>query len=455
MKDFQLVLLIFSVSPAWLFAQLPSSLSNKDSIAAHAPDTSKRNFRRAVSELILSNLIPWSYDKYIKQKNSADITFQSIRHNLNPGNWGWDEGNFSVNQLAHPFHGSTYFNAYRANGYRFWQSVPAPFLGSYIWETAAESLHYSVNDFVNTSYGGVVIGEMTHKLANRILNKRSSGIKKQVNEIFALVINPVNGLNRLLDGKWGKPLSGTALQDTTRLFTELGVGIRRIRADSKDIHFRWYGHIKLSYGTPIGDLNRPFNYFNVDAEFGRAPSDILNQLSICGSLSGWKIGFGAKDKHSAMLTANYDYINNDFFSYSAQSIRFNLLSESIISNALKLHNTITAGPVLLAAVSDPQKGRSYSYCSGAGFSINGQISYKNRLFCGINYRSNLFKTLNGNSSHHFLHSLSSEIRYRYTNGFYICAEPGYLILKGKYKHYGGISNSFPYLHLSVRYAINY
>lgn len=458
MKYFQRILFILLLSPAWLSAQLPSLPSKKDSIITHAPDPlSEKRFNRAASELILANLIPWTYDKYLMKKNSADITFKSVEHNLNPENWGWDDGDFATNQLAHPFHGSTFFNAYRANGYNFWQSIPGTFAGSYIWETAAESLDFSVNDFVNTSYGGVIIGEMTHRLANRILSHRSTGIKRQAKEVFALVINPVNGLNRLLDGKWGKLQSGSALPDTSRLCAELDIGVRSVSVNNKDVLFRWYGHIKLLYGTPFDDLRTPFSYLGIDAEFGKNPSDILNQISIYGSLSGWKIGSGAKYKHAGILTANYEYLNNDFFSYSAQSIKFNLLSEGSISSQFKLHTAVSTGPILLAAVPDPYqyKGRFYSYCSGVGFGVNGQISYKTRLFYGVNYRYGVFKTLSGNSSYYILHSLTSEIRYRYTKELSVCAEPGYLALNGKYKYYNDVNNKYPYLRLSMRYMLDY
>ena len=42
--------------------------------------------------------------------------------NLQSG-FNWDDDVFGVNQVAHPYHGSLYFNAARSSGYDFWGST--------------------------------------------------------------------------------------------------------------------------------------------------------------------------------------------------------------------------------------------------------------------------------------------------------------------------------------------
>lgn len=458
MKNFYKISCIVLLAPLWLSAQLPANpFVDKDTLVTPVPGqlTTKR-FGRAAGKMLLANLIPWSYDKYVAQANSADVTFKSVQHNLNPGNWGWDDGNFSTNQFAHPYHGSISFNAYRSNGYSFWQSVPGAFAGSYIWETAAESLDFSINDFINTSYGGIIIGEMTHRLANRLINQRSTGIKRQASEVLAMVINPANGLNRLLDGKWGTLSSGaTQPADSSKIYAELDIGVRRIRINKNKTPVRWSGRVKLTYGTPLGNLKAPFSYLSIDAEFGKDLNGIVSQLSIYGSLAGWHSRSDDRSKHICMLTANYEYINNEVFLYSAQSIKFNLLSDRMISDQFTLRTAVGVGPILLAAVpnSYSEKERPYDYCSGASFNASGYMSYRNRFFYGISYRAGLFKTLSGNSSYHLLHALAGDIRFSYNQRFSIGIEPGYLNLKGKYKYYDDINDHYAYLRFSVRYSM--
>ncbi|RAV55074.1 DUF3943 domain-containing protein [Mucilaginibacter gossypii] len=86
------------------------------------------------------------------------------------------------------FHGSLYFSAFRANGYTFWQSVPPTLFGSYIWEAAAEKQYPSPNDFINTCFGGIALGEMTYRLSNQIVNNHTRGFKRQFSEILALMV---------------------------------------------------------------------------------------------------------------------------------------------------------------------------------------------------------------------------------------------------------------------------
>ena len=140
--------------------------------AAPATDTlaPKKYFSRAAGELVLAQAAPFLFDRYITRKAYARISFGSIGHNLQPSSWTWDDDGFQTNQIGHPFHGSLFFNAFRSNGYSFWQSVPAAFAGSYIWETFAENQAPSPNDFINTGFGGIVLGEMTHRMSARLVN---------------------------------------------------------------------------------------------------------------------------------------------------------------------------------------------------------------------------------------------------------------------------------------------
>lgn len=61
-----------------------------------------------------------------------------------------------------------------------------------------------------------MLGEVSHRMAGKLIHNRTRGFKRQAGEVFALLINPSNGLTRLLDGKWGKPPESPSLIDTTK-----------------------------------------------------------------------------------------------------------------------------------------------------------------------------------------------------------------------------------------------
>ena len=62
----------------------------------------KKRFWRASGELLLVQLIPWSFNYFIRDADFAHISFASIGHNLQFKNWEFDDNKFTTNQFAHP-----------------------------------------------------------------------------------------------------------------------------------------------------------------------------------------------------------------------------------------------------------------------------------------------------------------------------------------------------------------
>lgn len=228
--------------------------------------------------------------------------------------------------------------------------------------------------------------------------------------------------------------------------------MRRVKVNNRVGNFGWYGHLKMRYCSPFENYKSAFDYISANAEFGK---DDSNVVSIYGSLTGWRIALTDSSRHIGLLMANFDYIDNEAFSYSAQSVKFNLFSEFRLPGKFRFNTVVGAGPILLAAVPNPYlyQGRPYDYGTSAGFSLNGEISFDRRFFFSLNYRGGWLKTLSGNSSEYFLHAVTSEFRYRLATDFSLCAEPGYFTLKGHYKKKQDIDRTYPYFRLSVRYSV--
>ena len=409
----------------------------------------------AAAGLFLAEATPWVVDRYIRNVGYVQISAQTVSHNLNPGNWTWDGDGFTTNQFGHPYHGSFFFSAFRVNGYSFWQAAPAAFAGSYIWETLAENQAPAPNDLINTGFGGVVLGEMTYRLANRIISNHSRGAGRQASEVLALLINPTNGLNRLLSGKWGKPPSGPAQRDSSPLSAEFDLGARKFKANSEKGGYALYAHVRLLYGSPFENYAIPFTHIAINAEFGKDDSSKINIISVYGSLAGWRVPSGPSSRHVVVLSANYDYINNEAFFYSAQSIKANLISEFRLTQRLRLNTSIGAGPVILSAVPDAYvyKERYYDYCTGAGFAGNFALCLDKKLYYTINYRAGWLKTVNGNTSHYLLHAVTGELSYSFLKGWSITAETGYFSLNAYYGSHDDIRKAYPYWRVSFRYTI--
>jgi hypothetical protein len=65
----------------------------------------------------------------------VNVTGETIQRNLQLSSWRWETGDrFHVNQIGHPYQGSTYFNSSRSNGLGFYPSILFSSFGSYTWE---------------------------------------------------------------------------------------------------------------------------------------------------------------------------------------------------------------------------------------------------------------------------------------------------------------------------------
>ncbi|WP_170309755.1 DUF3943 domain-containing protein [Mucilaginibacter xinganensis] len=416
-----------------------------------------KNFGNAALDFGLAELIPWTFDRYVANKDYARISWKVIGNNIKPSSWEFDNDGFQTNQFGHPYHGSNFYSAFRVNGYSFWQAAPATFAGSYLWETFAENQPPSPNDFINTSYGGIILGEMTYRLANKIINNHTRGAKRQIEEVAGFLVNPMNGLKRITTGKWGKVYGNSTERDSSHIYAEFDLGARTFNTGNKDKKTGWYGHIRLLYGTPYENYRTPFSNIAVNAEFGKDDSTLVNVLSVHGSLAGWEISSTESHQHLAILSANYDYIRNVAFFFGAQSLRLNIVSEYDISKNVIINTSLGGSVLILGAVPDkyPIRGRNYDYGSGAGINLSGGISIADKLSYNINYRGGWLVTLNGNASHYFLHTLSTEFSYKILKNLAINAEPGYLTLSGYYKHFDNVNSRYPYFRTSIRYAVNF
>lgn len=433
----------------------PDSLQIKNDTSIYQPP---KRFGRAVFELGLAELIPWVFDRYVKKADYAYIDPGTMVRNL--GNWQWDNDPFPTNQIAHPFHGSIFFNSFRSNGYNFWQSVPAAFVGSFIWETYAENQAPAPNDFINTGFAGVMLGEVTHRIAEKIHNSHRRGFWKTSAEIFATLINPMDGFNRALDGTWGKTPPWAKKGQLPAIDLDFDLGARRFNVNSSDPisagKFGFFGKAKLNYGTLGKNYKTPFSNFTFVTEFGSDDSSALNILSLQASVTGWKLNL-ARNTHLALVTANYDYIRNDAFFYSAESIKMNLFSDYELPRNSRLNTTFGVGPIILSAIPDPYRkysDRNYDYGSGVTVSAGALLNINNKLFYNFKYTCGWTHTLNGSESNYRLSTLTNELTLRVAKDLAVSGEAGYFKLKGNYREFEDVVNRYPYLRLSARYSLS-
>jgi len=170
--------------------------ADPDFVRGPVPPPNK-NYLIPLGEVVAIDAGVWAFN-YLQGKEFAQISWDSVKQNFDKG-WIVDTDDFWANGLLHPLHGNLNFNAARTMGLNMYESFGYAFLGSLIWEQFAEIQPPSLNDQVNTPFGGSMVGEVAFRLSRMILD--SGGYAPSTwRQVFAFLINPVGGINRTMFG---------------------------------------------------------------------------------------------------------------------------------------------------------------------------------------------------------------------------------------------------------------
>lgn len=314
-------------------------------------------------EVASQNLGVWSISHYILHDPWSDISPETIGQNFTTAPV-WDQDGLLMNCLAHPYHGSTYFNVARSSGLTFWESFPFALGGSAMWETCLENEPPSRSDLVFTTFGGVYYGELFFRLTSRILDGRSRGLERAGRELAAFILNPARGLQRLFSGDMFryKPAANDAGSpfETQCFAGRTGLG-----------------------GDPLLSLTfRSGDPFNGQVELGtfdffvhRSRFRFGDRLSFTQSGYGYLAGtrFGPKDArdHLLGLFLHFDFHTTEAVRLGAASLTGGLVSKFDLWKGTRLETALQFGATLLGAFDNPQvrtsswKDRDYNFGSGA------------------------------------------------------------------------------------------
>ena len=323
-------------------------------------------------ELTAANALVWSMDRFILNEEYARVNTTTWKNSFRNG-WEWDIDRFGINFIGHPYSGTMSFNAGRANGYNYFQSSLMAVGGSLMWEYFGETTLPSYNDIINTPVNGAFIGEIMYRLSSNILDDRTRGIQRFTRELAAGLINPIRGVNRLLQGKTFKRTNKEVYQKEP-LNISLFAGFHAIN-DEREV-FTGKGtisemfNIQLDYGNPFEHRSRkPFDFFKLRGEFdfgvGRKK---LSNLTGYGIISGKNLKF---KKQSVLygLFQYYEYWDNRTFELGTIAIGGGVFSKLPLSKTSDLYTNIHFAGIPFAGNStqdgpDTTQVRDYSFGGG-------------------------------------------------------------------------------------------
>jgi hypothetical protein len=346
----------------------------------------------------------------VRNANFNQISPRSWWDNFETG-WTWDDNEFRTNQLVHPFNGSTYFNAARANGIGFWGSSAMSLVGAFVWECCGETHPMSWNDMISTGIGGISRGEWSHRLGSAILdNTQKKG--RIWREIAALPVNPIGQFNRFVSGRatrvqgnpenpydWRPPSFGMQLMAGARV---IGEG-ESITEDTQT-----YGFIAadIQYGSPFyNERRRPFDRFDTTMQLNYGDKTRVGELTIRGDLASWPLGDPDDPRNVLAIIQDFDYIDNEAYEYGGQSFGVALFSgwgefmKTRLVTRLLGYGTagaaVNADYSFLADVANRERFREYDYGPGLGFGVEALVFRKGRPIVDVRYRYTYIDVKNG------------------------------------------------------------
>lgn len=374
--------------------------------------------RRPGRALIQTTVINGIYElaNLARGQATAHISPSSWWANMSHG-MEWDRDDFMVNQIGHPYQGNNYFNSGRANGLSFWESSAVTAFGSATWEYFGETNKASLNDFINTTLGGIALGEMFHRTAWLIRDTTKSGGARKKGELLALAIDPVTGINRFISGDASKVGEAPPELMPARLGGYVSAGVLWRGSNEKliDSAGQPFGELDMLYGDlRQGRSRTPFDAFGVSMRLGGGGG--MSEVRVRGRLLGQPM----KGTQFSVEQA-YDFQGNDAYHFGAQSFEGTFYQAKRLSPSVSLVVSATGGLTALGAidsrpeslppdqVDDPNAPqgvetgtRVYDYGPGSTFGGAASLTRNGLPFAVARYEAHHLFVLDGDRANHFL-----------------------------------------------------
>jgi hypothetical protein len=330
-------------------------------------------------EVLGINAGVWAWGRYVARNDYSRIGWRTWKANLRSG-FAYDADPFFTNFIAHPYHGTLYFNAARSQGLSFWEAAPFSLGGSLMWELFGENSRPSINDAIMTTTGGIFLGELLFRLSSQVLDDSASGPGRLWREVAAGIIDPVRGLNRLFSGEaWRVGPRRGQLREPVH--GDIAIGAKLVSEDrdlshptarpglefdmiygetSKEIESRRpMDLIFLSGGLRSSDRQASFDFEAYGLWFGRSHADSKGRRHLFG------------------LFQHFDYLRNEITHMGGTSLTGGLISLIPLGHRFELNTSLQVGPMVFGASNNRYteiEQRDYNYGAGAVGKVDAWLS---------------------------------------------------------------------------------
>jgi hypothetical protein len=344
------------------------------------------SFWQAAGGVAAVNGLTWFYNWHVQGWAWANVGTQSWMENLRRG-FAWDDDVFGANQLAHPYHGSLYFNAARASGYNFWGSAPFVMAGSLTWELFTENVRPSLNDLINTTLGGMALGEVAYRMSGILTSSKDATFGRQVG---AIVVSPIAQAQSLVHRGHGWK-SRQAVPESSSAW--LAIGQRRGTPASPPgmAANRAFVGLQVQYGSPFDDrFTGPYDAFEFSLHLSPEERVVLTHAAVSGVLTRRIITRSPRSQLLLGLYQHYDYDDLPMIKTGSQSVSGALLYRRSLGGRTQLDFRLHLEAVPLGTVSSDYglvRRRDYDFGPGIGGRVMGAVRHDGRDLLRLDART--------------------------------------------------------------------
>jgi hypothetical protein len=439
---------------------LPSRLShNQGSISDDTLTTElkvDKNYWLPAVEVVGLNFGVWGYHKYLSGENWSNISWETIKNNFKYG-FQWDADGYLINQFWHPYHGSNYYNAARSNGLTFWESAPHAFFGSLTWEYFYENERPSYNDIVNTPVTGIILGEISFRISNLIIDESTDGFERVIREFTSTLIDPMQGLNRMIRGDMWK----TGLSKKKNNFNVVvSTGVHNVFFGNKFNDSKSYLALRadLNYGDEfsVSKHKKPFDYFSLHIEINITEGDNIAGIFASGVLWDNKLRLFENSKNIVGIYKEVDIHINTVYKLAATSVTGQIINRINISPSIAMQNYFGLSAILMGGTNSQysiEYGKDYNIGPGASGKVGLALKVKNIGEVYTNYKRYWIHTLSGADGEEFVGLFNFGISYNLFDQTSLGLD--YLLYErfGEYKYFPNTQDANSVLRIYLKYDI--
>jgi hypothetical protein len=420
---------------------LPSGLSHASIINVNDTIISEikveKNYWLPVIEVVGLNLGIGAFNAYLMNEDFAQISWKTIGDNFKTG-FVWDEDPFLTNQFMHPFHGAAYFNSARSNGLSFWESAPYTFGGSLMWELFMENEPPSYNDIVNTPVTGIILGEISYRVSNLIIDESTTGFERVLRELSSTIINPMQGFNRLIGGDMWR--SGKK-NNRNNFDIDLSIGAHNLFLNNKFDQSKTYlmMRVNMDYGDKFDvDANKkPFDYFSLHTEVNAGPDDNIVGILASGVLWDNHLDLFKTSQNMIGIYKEIDILINNVYKLSASSATGQIINTIPVTASLRMENFLGISAILMGATNSDYSAeydKDHKIGPGASAKAGIRLLLKDLGNIHVNYKRYWIHTLSGEDSEQFVGLLNAGIGVNISNNVSIGLDGLLYERYGEYKY---------------------